>query len=122
MPPNNNDRELRRGDVVIVADRGSEFSGKPRPAIVMQRSDAAARLPTVTVCLLTSQPAAAPLLRVEILATGDSGLESPSWAMIDQLTTVRRNRIGRHIGRVDNAKMLEISQALLIFLGIGEAA
>ena len=45
--------DLPRGAVVIIADRRSEFGGKPRPAIVLQRAGLAAML-TVTVCLLTT--------------------------------------------------------------------
>jgi mRNA-degrading endonuclease toxin of MazEF toxin-antitoxin module len=84
----NRNPELPRGAIVLVADRRSEFGGKPRPAIVMQHSTLEA-LSTVTLCLLTSTPhAAAPLLRIAVAATAETGLRAPSWAMIENLTTV----------------------------------
>lgn len=111
------DAELGRGDVVTIADRRNEFGGKPRPAIIMQRAGTAALL-TVTVCLLTSIAADAPALRIAVPATAATGLESPSWAMIERVTTVRRHRIGNRIGRAGDATMLAIGRALLMFLGL----
>ena len=116
MPKNNN--RLERGDIVIAADRRSEFGSKPRPVVIIQRSDAVARLATVTVCLLTSQPSEAPLVRVPVAATAETGLDIPSWAMIERLTTISQARLGRRIGHVDDATMLAISRALLTFLGV----
>ena len=110
-------RELLRGSIVVVADRRSEFGGKPRPAIVIQRSGTTA-LSTVTIILLTSTPLDAPLLRVPVPATAETGLQSSSWAMIEHLTTVRRGRIGHPIGNADDATMLEIGRALMVFLGL----
>jgi mRNA-degrading endonuclease toxin of MazEF toxin-antitoxin module len=46
----------------------------------------------------------------------------PSWAQIDKITTISQRRIGGRIGRLDHVKMFEISQALLVFLGIADAA
>ena len=43
------------GDIVTIADRGGEFTGKPRPAIVLQ-SDLFVHSPTVAVVPITSQP------------------------------------------------------------------
>ena len=109
---------LPRGAIVLVADRRSEFGGKPRPAIVMQHSTLEA-LSSVTLCLLTSTPhAAAPLLRIAVAATAQTGLRAPSWAMIENLTTVRRNRVGKPIGRVEEGTMLAIGRALIPFLGL----
>ena len=39
---------MRRGSIVVAADRGGEFTGKPRPALVIS-SDA---LDTATVAVL----------------------------------------------------------------------
>ncbi|MBM3959626.1 MAG: type II toxin-antitoxin system PemK/MazF family toxin [SAR202 cluster bacterium] len=37
-------------------------------------------------------------------------------APVDQMTTVRRERIGRQIGRLDQAGMVHLNQAILAFL------
>jgi mRNA interferase MazF len=113
---------VQRGDVVIIADRQAEFAGKPRPAIVLQSSHFADTT-TVTVCPLTSQAIDdAPLLRIALAASAATGLDVDSWAQIDRLTTLRRSHIRQRIGRLDSATMFEISQAVLVFLGIADAA
>jgi mRNA interferase MazF len=112
---------LQRGDIVVVADRLAEFAGKPRPAVVLQSPQFA--LTTVTFCLITSIPVEdAPLLRIALPATPQTGLEGPSWVQIDRVTTLRRTHVRQRIGRLDSVKMFEISQALLVFLGIADAA
>ena len=60
----------------------------------------------------------APLLRVALHDPG-TGLERSSWVMIDKLTAVGRNQIGKVIGRADDATMLAINRALAVFLGLG---
>ncbi|MGB9645670.1 MAG: type II toxin-antitoxin system PemK/MazF family toxin [Stellaceae bacterium] len=47
---------------------------------------------------------------------------APSWAQIDKIITISRRRIGGRIGHLGNVKLFEISQALLVFLGIADAA
>ena len=106
-----------RGDIVTIADRGGEFTGKPRPAIVLQ-SDLFADSPTVAVLPITSQPTDAPLLRVPLGSDERTGLAVPSWAQIELLTTVRRRRVGGRIGGADDATMLAINRALAVYLGL----
>jgi mRNA interferase MazF len=110
---------LRRGDIVTVADRSGEFTGKPRPTIVLQ-NPLFYETATVAVCPVTSLAVAAPALRISVVADAATGLEQPSWAMIDRLGTIRRRRIGRRIGRLDDATLLAIDRALVVFLGIAK--
>jgi mRNA interferase MazF len=59
---------MTRGDVVIVADRRGEFTGKPRPALVVQ-SDAFRDAPTVPILPITSDGQMdAPLLHIPVPA------------------------------------------------------
>ncbi|HEY1935724.1 MAG TPA: type II toxin-antitoxin system PemK/MazF family toxin [Acetobacteraceae bacterium] len=106
-----------RGDIVTIADRSGEFTGKPRPAIVLQ-SDAFAHSPTVAVLPLTSEATDAPLLRIPLAPGAATGLNVPSWAQIELISTVRRRRVGAPIGRTDAATMLAINRALVVFLGL----
>ena len=105
-----------RGDIVTIADRDVEFAGKPRPALVLQSPHFVTM--TLTVCPITSIAVDAPLLRIALPVNEASGLVVPSWAQIDKIITISRRRIGR----LDNVKLFEISQALLVFLGIADAA
>jgi mRNA interferase MazF len=109
-----------RGDIVTIADRDVEFTDKPRPALVLQSLHFVTM--TLTVCPITSIAVDAPLLRIALPVNEASGLVVPSWAQIDKIITISRRRIGGRIGRLDNVKLFEISQALLVFLGIADAA
>lgn len=107
---------MRRGDIVTVAVSG-DF-GKPRPAIIVQ-NDSFADTGTLTVLLVTSTAIEAPLLRVQVQPDSENGLVQPSWIMIDKAMSVRRERVGRVIGRIREETMLTATRNLAVFLGIG---
>lgn len=92
--------------------------GKPRPALIIQ-SDRFADTGTVTVLLVTSTDVEAPLLRVLVQPDAENGLIQPSWVMIDKAMSVKRERIGRVIGRVRDETMLTVTRNLAVFLGMG---
>lgn len=106
---------MRRGDLVTVAVPG-DF-GKPRPALVIQ-SDRFDEVGTVTVLLLSSTLVEAPLLRLTIDPTQQNGLRATSQIMIDKAMTVRRDRIGKSFGRVDDATLLAANRSIALFFGL----
>ena len=106
---------MTRGDLVTVAVPG-DF-GKPRPALVIQ-SDRFAETGTVTVLLLSSALVEAPLLRPTVQPSATNGLRKPSQVMVDKAMSVRRDRVGPPIGRLDDATLLAVTRSLAVFLGI----
>ena len=114
---------MKRGDLVTVSVQG-DF-GKPRPALIVQ-ADAFDAHPSVTVLLLTSSIVDAPMLRVTVAPSGTgstgrtSGLERASQVMIDKAMTIRRDKLGSVIGRLDGEVMVEVERRLAIFLGIAK--
>jgi mRNA interferase MazF len=90
--------------------------GKPRPALIVQ-SDRLQASSHVTVLLLTSFQADAPLMRIAVPATAETGLVSPSYVMLDRITTAPRNKIGRVIGHLDDATLLSVTRAMAVVLG-----
>lgn len=104
-----------RGDIVTVAMPG-DF-GKPRPALVIQANQFNSHS-SVTVVLLTSTNVQAPLLRVNVQPSDDNGLRKLSQVMIDKIMTVKRERLGPAIGRLDPDLMIEIERRVAMFLGI----
>jgi mRNA interferase MazF len=106
---------VRRGDLVTIALPG-DF-GKPRPALVIQ-SDQFDETGTVTMLLLSGTLVDAPLIRVMVDPTPENGLRKQSQVMVDKAMTVRRDRIGDPIGRLDDAAMLAVTRALTLFLAI----
>ena len=107
---------MKRGDLVTVALQG-DF-GKPGPALVIQ-SDAFADTATVSVLLISSMLVDARLLRVTLEPTLENGLRAPSEIMIDKAMTVRRQRLGGAIGRLDAETMLAVNRLLALFFGFG---
>lgn len=109
---------MHRGDVVTVADRTGQFTGKPRPAVVVQ-GDAFAELASLTICPITTVAADIPLLRLQLVPSLALPLTHASWIEVDKITSVRRSRIGTAIGRVSDTDLVRLNGALAVFLGIG---
>ena len=106
-----------RGDFVTIAVQG-DF-GKPRPALVIQ-SDQFDEHATVTLLLVTSALVAAPLLRITVQPNAGNGLQKPSQVMIDKAMTVKRDKVGQSIGRIDADSMVQVERCLAVFLGIAK--
>ena len=107
---------MQRGDLVTVALRGD--AGKPRPALVIQ-SEVFADLPTVVVLPLTGPLLDLPLVRVTIEPLPATGLQQRSQVMISRPQFVPRVKLGRVIGSVDAATILEVTRRLAVLLGVG---
>jgi mRNA interferase MazF len=109
---------VKRGDVVAVADRGGDFTGKPRPGVIVQ-SDLFAAMESVTICPLTSVPLDAPATRLRIEPSAELTLRTASWIAVDKITSVRRDRIGPPIGRLAPEDLQRLNGAIAVFLGLG---
>lgn len=108
---------MPRGDLVAVALQG-DF-GKPRPALILQ-SDWFEEHPTVTLLPVTGTLLDAPSLRVTLEPSTRNGLQKTSQVMVDKVMTVRREKMGPLLGRVEPERMLEIERCLAIFLGVAK--
>ena len=106
---------MRCGDLVTVAAPGDY--GKPRPALVIQ-SDLFEALPSVTVCLITSELRDAPIFRITVDPSAENGLRRISQIQVDKVMTVARGRLGATIGRLDDATLLKVNRSLAVFVGI----
>jgi len=105
-----------RGDLVVVAMQGDY--GKPRPALVVQSDLFNETHASITVAPVTSTIVDTPLFRVTVEPSRRNGLRLVSQIMVDKVTTVRRQRLGQTIGRVEEEVMLRVSRALALWFGI----
>jgi mRNA interferase MazF len=107
---------VRRGEIWSVATRGA-YTGKPRPAVIVQddRFDATA---SVTICALTTDPTQAPLFRLQVQPDELNGLDLLSSLMVDKLTTVPRTSLGEQIGRLSDEDVIRLDRAIVVFLGV----
>ena len=106
---------MRRTEIWTVSG-GPDYAGKPRPAVIVQ--DDRFDTDSVTLCPFTSDPADAPLFRLLIESTATNGLNADSRLMVDKITTVRRAKLGERIGVLDDADVLRLNRAVVVFLGI----
>jgi mRNA interferase MazF len=109
---------VKRGDVVTVA-AGTGYAGKPRPAVIIQ-SDVFETRFSVVVCPLTSNPFEVSAVRITIEPSLANGLRKRSWAMVDKMGAVRRDKLGKKIGALTAADLSNLDEALLLFLGLAE--
>ena len=106
---------MKRGDLVTVALQGEH--GKPRPALVVQ-SDMFPDTTAVVVLLVTSTLIDAPLVRIDVEPTPETGLRKPSQVMVDKPMTIAVRKLGPAFGRLDDTAMLAVNRAMLLFLGL----
>ena len=107
---------MPRGDVVIVAAPGDY--GKPRPAVIVQSNAFPSGHASVIACQMTSELADAPDFRVTIEPSSEAGIRTTSQVMADKPVTIRRERIGRRIGRLQPADVRRLDAALAFVMGL----
>lgn len=110
---------MRRGEVWAIAG-GTDYTGKPRPAVIVQ--DDRFDTDSVTICPFTTDPTEAPLFRLSITPSPTNGLREASQLMVDKLTTVRRSRLGNQLGELDDSDIVRLNRAMVVFLGIATSA
>src|SRR4029453_19384727 len=109
---------MKRGEIWTVAG-GAAYAGKPRPAVIVQddRFDAN---DSIVVCPLTTDPTQAPIFRLSVQPSAQSGLRAPCRMMVDKLTAVPRRRIGRLVGSLASEEVKALNRAIFVFLGLAE--
>ena len=109
---------MKRGEIWTVAG-GAAYAGKPRPAVIVQddRFDAN---DSIVVCPLTTDPTPAPIFRLPIQPSTQSGLRSSCRVMVDKLTAVPRRRLGRLVGSLTSEEMRALNRVIFVFLGLSE--
>jgi mRNA interferase MazF len=110
---------MRRGEIWTVAE-GPEYTGKPRPAVIIQ-DDSFDATRFITICAFTTDPTEAPLFRIRIEPNERNGLQAPSNLMVDKVTTVPKEKLGSLIGRLGDEDMIRLNQAILVFLGLARS-
>jgi mRNA interferase MazF len=108
---------MKRGDLVTIAMQG-DF-GKPRPALVIQ-ADQFEEFGTVTILPVTGTLIEAPLFRIKVQPSGDNGLQKASQVMADKAMTVKRDKVGSVVGRIEAEALVAVERSLAVFLGIAK--
>lgn len=111
---------IKRGDI-YYADLspvvGSEQGGI-RPVLIVQNDIGNRFSPTVIAAAITSQRDKAKLPTHIQLNSVDSGLARESIVLLEQIRTIDKQRLKEKLGRLDEASMELVNQALSISFGL----
>ncbi len=94
--------------------------GKPRPAVIIQADALLAEHSSVVICQMTSEIAEAPDFRITLEPTEKNGLQTRSQIMADKPVTIRRERVGRRIGSLDEKDVARLNVALAFVMGLAD--
>jgi mRNA interferase MazF len=111
---------VKRGEIWSVAG-GDDYAGKPRPVVIVQ-DNRFGELLSVTICPFTTNPTSAPLFRLPIAATEGNGLAASCSLMVDKIMTVPKRKVGTRIGRLEDADLVRLNRAIVVFLGLAGAS
>lgn len=109
---------MTRGAIVVVAAKGA-YTGKLRPALVVQSDLFNPSHQSITLCPITSDCVDAPLFRIPLPPGERTGLKSASQIMVDKIVSVPRSSIDDQIGRCDDSELEAADEALRRWLGLG---
>ena len=114
------DNSVKRGDI-FYADLspvvGSEQGGV-RPVLIVQNDTGNRHSPTVIAAAITSQTGKARLpTHIELAAT-TYGLPKESVVLLEQIRTLDKRRLREHMGRLDEAQMQRVDNAIAVSFGL----
>jgi mRNA interferase MazF len=93
---------VKRGAIVVVAAKGA-YTGKPRPALVVQSDLFNPTHQSVTICPITSDCVDAPLFRIPLPPGERTGLRVISQIMVDKIVSVPRSAITAELEAAEDA-------------------
>ncbi len=111
---------MKRGEI-WTASGGPDYSGKPRPVLIIQ-DDQFDATGSITICHLTTHDAGTKYARAPVQPDANNGLRQPSMAMTDKITSLPRERLGNRLGTLKPTAMAPINRAILVFLGLAGPA
>ena len=114
------DNSVKRGDI-FYADLspvvGSEQGGV-RPVLIVQNDTGNRHSPTVIAAAITSQTGKARLPTQIELSANTSGLPKESVVLLEQIRTLDKRRLREHMGRLDEAQMQRVDNAIAVSFGL----
>lgn len=93
---------------------------KPRSAVIVQTDALPSEHASAVVCQMTSDCSEAPDFRVTIEPTEKNGLRMRSQLMADKPVTIRRQRIGRRVGHLDDKDIARLNISLAFVMGLAD--
>lgn len=110
---------MRRSEIWTAA-AGSRYTGKPRLVMIIQ-DDHFDATDLVTVCTFTTDPTAAPFIRLPVAPDDQNGLGETSSLMVDKTTTVPRSKLGERLDHLVDRDMVKLERAIAVFVGLASS-
>jgi mRNA interferase MazF len=92
--------------------------GKPRPGVIVQADELGDVTSSVLICPMSSDVTELHRLRPIIEPTATNGLRLRSQVMTDKINSLRRDRVRRVLGTLDEEVFARLNGALLVVLGL----
>ena len=112
--------KIKRGHIfyaVLNAGVGSEQSGY-RPVLIIQNDDGNKESGTVIIAAITSKTERMYVMPTHCRIQAQYGLSRVSYIMLEQLHTIDKSRLKKHIGVLGDKVMRRVNKALKISVGL----
>jgi mRNA interferase MazF len=112
------DKRFYRGDIYYANLRpglGAEQTGR-RPVIIVQNNTGNTNAPTLIVVPITSQAKAS--LPTHLLLQGVTGVIDDSIALVEQICTIDKSRVGKYLGFLGATDLQLLDLAMARGLGL----
>lgn len=109
---------MKRGDVYMAGldpVTGSEQGGF-RPVVIVQNDRGNLHAPTVIAVPITASTRKPALPTHAPIPAGEAGLWRDSIALCEQVRTLEKTRLARHVGTLSSERLREVERALQISL------
>ena len=113
------DEKIYRGDIYLAnlnPYKGSEQGGK-RPVIIIQNDVGNHYSPTVIVTAVTSRFFKKRALPTHVPLDNEE-LEKNSLALLEQIRTIDKRRLGEKMGHLDDSVMRQVNDAINVSFGL----
>lgn len=111
---------VKKGEIYyadLTPVRGSEQGGI-RPVLIIQNDIGNKYSPTTIVCILTSQKNKSNI-STHVFLGQKFGLQKESFALLEQIRTIDKERLIRKVGEIDDKEVLDqIDRAIHISFGL----
>lgn len=115
------EQTVHRGEVVFIdlPDVGSSVQRNIRPCVIISNDKNNKFAPIITVVPLSSKMCKKPLpTHTLIEKDADNGLITDSVALGEQILTVGKDRIKSIVGRLNEATLSSVNNAVLVQMGL----
>lgn len=100
---------------------GSEQEGY-RPVVIIQNNMGNKYSPTIIVAPVTTNHEAKAKLPTHCYIGAESGLDTSSVILLEQLRTIDKKRLGNYIGLLNRSHLQQLNQALAVSIQLTEAS